>query len=179
MEESFNFYAKLLESMVSLKLDSVMCQFFSGVIPTMVDWLVWYISCPSYLEVVCKSISKLWLLSSVENCRSITCISYTCMGHTAERSLQNTELLVLAIFITYYFNRWYPFWYGLYSSRVYATYFPVFWTPWDNGSSVISHFFSERLCFSGQYRKHEIKSLCIAYRLFGNKRQLWFCQYPN
>lgn len=86
-----------------------MCRGFFGVIPTIVDWLVWCISFPSCLEVVCRSISELWLLSSVENCRSITCISCTWMGGTAERSLHNTEHLVLAIFITYYFNRWCSF----------------------------------------------------------------------
>lgn len=38
MEQSSNLYAKLLESRVSLKLDSVICvSFCSGVIPTVVD----------------------------------------------------------------------------------------------------------------------------------------------
>lgn len=155
MGQSFNLYAKLLESRFRLKLESVICvRFFFGVIPTIVDWLVWCISFPCYLEVVCsRSISKLWLLSSVENCRSITCISYTCMGDNAERPLQNTEHLVLSIFVTYYFNRWCSFWYCLWCSHVYTTCFPAFCTPWDNGSSVISHLFSRGFFFSGQWRK--------------------------
>lgn len=94
MGQSFSLYAKLFESRVSFKLDPVTCVSFFGVVPTIVDWLVWYISFPSYLQVVCRSISNLCLLSSVENCRSVTFISYTCIGETAKRPLENAEHLL-------------------------------------------------------------------------------------